>query len=194
MKTDYTLKNNKIKQLANSGEVLFRDSDLAVLWRIASRNTLYTTIKRYVQAGLLERIKHGIYSLQSFEVINPDALGARIIHSYCYISTETVLEREGLLKPKVQSITFVGSSSRKFGVRGHSFSSRKMKDEFLYNTTGMYSKGGVNYASAARAIADILYFNPRYYFDAHSENSIDWGKVAEIQKTIGYPLHSRRKV
>src|SRR3989344_819905 len=117
MNIDPISKNNRIKQLANSGEVLFRDSDLAVLWNTRNRNTLYTSIKRYVQAGLLERIKHGIYSLKSFDDINSDMLGVKIIHSYCYISTETVLEREGLLKPKVQSITFVGSSSRKFGAR-----------------------------------------------------------------------------
>lgn len=188
MRTDLTSKNNRIKELANSGEVLFRDGDLAVLWRITNKNTLYTTIKRYVQAGLLERIKHGIYSLQGFDSINPDVLGAKIIHGHCYVSTETVLEREGLLKPRVQSITFVGSSSRKFGVRDRSFSLRKMKDEFLHNTLDISGKGGVNYASVSRAVADLLYFNPRYYFDKGSKSSIDWKKVNEIQKVIGYSL------
>lgn len=187
-------KNNKIKQLANSREALFRDSDLAVLWNIQNKNTLYTTIKRYVQDGLLERIKHGIYSLRSFDEISSDILGAKVIHGYCYISAETVLEREGLLRPKVQSITFVGGASRKFNVRESSFSVRKMKDEFLHNTIGIYSKGGVNYASVPRAVADLLYFNPRYHFDAGSKDGIDWKQVREMQKAIGFPLYTKRTV
>lgn len=194
MNTDFGSKNNRIKQLANFGEALFRDSDLAVLWNIRNRNTLYTVIKRYVQAGLLERIKHGIYSLQSFSAVNSDTLGAKVIHGYCYVSTETVLEREGLLKPKVQSITFVSSSSRKFLVRDISYASRKVKDEFLYNTMGIYTKGGVNYASVPRAVADLLYFNPRYYFDAGSKDGIDWKQVREMQKAIGFPLYTKRTV
>jgi len=42
----------------------------------------------------------------------------------------------------------------------------------------------INTASLERAVADILYFNPTYYFDAH--NIIDWTKVKNIQKEIGY--------
>ena len=177
MTTAFSTKTNKIKQLANSGEVFFRDSDLAALWKITNKNTLYTTIKRYVQTGVLERVKHGIYSLKGFDAAHSDALGAKIIHGFCYVSAETILEREGLLKPKVHRTTFVGASSKKFSVRDRSFSVRKMKDEFLYNTIGIYRTGGVNYASVPRAVADILYFNPRYYFDGGSRTAIDWKKV-----------------
>src|SRR3989338_4017322 len=192
MTTAFTTKTNKIKQLANSGEVFFRDTDLAVLWNITNKNTLYTTIKRYVRTGALERVKHGIYSLKGFDAAHSDALGVKVIHSYCYISAETVLEREGLLKPKVHRTTFVGASSKKFSVRDCSFAVRKMKDEFLYNTIGIYRKGGVNYASVPRAVADILYFNPRYYFDAGSQNGIDWKEVAKIQGMVGYVAPARK--
>ena len=52
--------NIRIKQLANSGQILFRDIDLAVLWRISNKNTLYTTIKRYTRSGSIERIGSGL--------------------------------------------------------------------------------------------------------------------------------------
>jgi len=35
-----------------------------------------------------------------------------------------------------------------------------------------------------RAVADILYFNPKFYFD--SPNLINWTKVEEIKKKVGY--------
>ena len=48
--------NIRIKQLANSGQIIFRDIDLAVLWRISNKNTLYTTIKRYTKGGGIESV------------------------------------------------------------------------------------------------------------------------------------------
>ena len=184
MNTKYISKNNKIRQIANSGEVIFRDTDLAVIWGMVNKNTLYTTIKRYTQQGLLERVRQGIYSIKSPDTLNPDVIGAKILHEYCYVSVETVLEREGILKQKIRNITFVSGSSKKFSVGIHSFSSRQMKDNFLYNSIGIYAKDGINYASASRAVADLLYFNPKYYFDASL--NINWEKVKEIQKIIGY--------
>jgi len=184
MKITSVSKNNKIAQIANSGEVVFRDTDLAVIWRIINKNTLYTTIKRYVQQGVLERVKYGVYSLKNPKTINPDVIGAKILHQYCYVSTETILERAGILKQKITRVTFVSGSSKKFSVGDYSFSSRQMKDDFLYNNLGIYMKDGINYASIARAVADLLYFNPKYYFDSHM--NIDWDKVREIKKIIGY--------
>ncbi len=176
--------NNKIKQITNSGEVIFRDIDLAVTWRMTNKNTLYTTIKRYAKQGLLERVKQGIYSIKSVDDLNPDAIGAKILHEYCYISAETVLERSGILKQRIQNITFVSSSSKKFSAGAHLFSSRQMKDDFLYNSIGIYARDGINYAEVERAVADLLYFNPKYYFDANAK--IKWRKVKKIQKIIGY--------
>ncbi len=184
MHTIYTSKNNKIKQIANSGEVIFRDTDLAVVWGITNKNTLYTTIKRYVQQGLLDRVRQGIYSMRSSDTLNPDVVGAKILHEYCYLSTETVLERAGILKQKIRNITFISASSKKFSIGAHSFSSRQMKNNFLYNSSGIYFKDGINYACVERAVADLLYFNPKYYFDASV--NIDWKRVEEIKRIIGY--------
>ena len=57
-----------------------------------------------------------------------------------------------------------------------------MKTNFLYNSVGIYEKDGVNYACVERAVADLLYFNPKYYFDASLK--IDWDRVKEIKKLL----------
>ena len=184
MNTKYASKNNKLRQITNSGEVIFRDTDLAVIWGITSKNTLYTTIKRYAQQGLLEKIRQGIYSIKNQNILNPDIIGVKVLHEYCYVSTETVLERAGILKQKISNITFVSGSSKKFSVGGHSYSSRQMKNNFLYNSTGIDVKDGINYACVERAVADLLYFNHKYYFDASI--NINWNRVKEIKKIVGY--------
>ncbi len=59
-----------------------------------------------------------------------------------------------------------------------------MKDEFLFNKTGIVEKDGVKQAITERAVADLIYYSPNYHFDAPS--LIDWRKVKDIQKLIGF--------
>jgi len=65
-----------------------------------------------------------------------------------------------------------------------SFRYRKLKREFLFNPTGIIQQNGVFVATAERAVADMLYFNPKYHFDI--QESIDFDKVKFLQKEIGY--------
>jgi predicted transcriptional regulator of viral defense system len=176
--------NNRLKQLTTSGQILFRDTDLAVLWNITNKNTLYTTIKRYAKSGVLEKMKQGIYSIGVSCSNYLDLLGVKVIHNYCYISTETVLRNEGIIQQNIPYITFVSSLSKRFTVKDQSYISRQLRDEYLYNKEGIYTKDRVNYATLERAVADLLYFNPKYYFDGGLR--VDWKKVKEIQKIIGY--------
>ena len=176
--------NNKIRQLAISGEVVFRDIDMATIWGITNRNTLYTTLKRYNKNKTLEKIKPGIYSILDIKDINPDMIGVKVLHRYCYISMETILRDQGIILQRVPHTTFASDISKRFVVGEYSYISRRLKDIYLYNKEGIYTKDGVNYATIERAVADLLYFNPLYYFD--NARLIDWKKVEEIQKVAGY--------
>lgn len=176
---------HRITSLLQTGDVVFRDIDLAVIWGITNKNTLYTMLKRYSANGVLNRIKPGIYSIIDPSTVSPEIIGAKVLHTHCYVSTETILRDEGIILQNIQHTTFVSSASKKFTVSGHSFISRKLKDIFLYNDAGIYEKNCVLYAMVERAVADILYFNPFYYFD--NDRAIDWKKVRRIQKAIGYP-------
>lgn len=190
-------KNNKIKnlnrfaELAKLGEVAFHTSDLANLWHITNRNTLYTTIKRYVQHGLFFPIHKGFYSIKEPKTLDAQLLGTKALRGNVYVSTETVLVEEGIITQRIPAITLVSGQSKQFSIAGHSYQSRQLSDLFLYQAKGIVTMAnGVRKATKERAIADLLYFNPHAYFDA--VQFIDWKAVRALQAELGYPLTPKR--
>ena len=181
----------RFAELARTGEIIFHSKDLANLWNIAQSNTLHTTIKRYVQKGLLFRIYKGMYSLKPVDQLDPLLLGIKALHSYAYMSCETVLARAGVIQQQITAIMLVSSVSKTFQIGSIRFRSRKLADQFLFNPAGIVSDQGINTATFERAVADMLYFNPRTYFD--NPKKIDWKKVKKVQKEIGYPVVSKRQ-
>ena len=155
---------------------------MALLWNIENRNTLHTTIKRYVQKGVLIRIQKGFYSKVPVDQLNSVKLGMSFLHSFCYLSTESILTREGIISQSIPYITLISSKSKKFKIKGNAYLSRQMKDEFLFNEFGVEKKNNIKQATIERAVADLLYYNPNYHFDGPS--LINWKKVKEIQKKV----------
>ena len=162
-------------QLAKMGEKIFHSNDLANIWQIKDKNTLYTTLKRYAQRGLLNRIYRGFYSLDSINKLNSYLLGVKALNEYCYISTETVLEQAGIIQQKIGYITLVGSKSKRFIIGDNNYYCRQLSDKYLFQDAGIVKKNNINFATVERAAADLLYFNPRAHFDAR--NHINWKKV-----------------
>ncbi len=182
---------NRFAELAKLGEVVFHTGDLANLWRISNKNTLYTTIKRYVEHDLLFRIHKGFYAIKDPKNIDPLLLGVKAMHGNVYVSTETILAEEGVIQQHIPAITLISTLSKRFSVAGHEYQSRQLTDSFLYQSKGITTlANGVRKANRERAIADLLYFNPHAYFDA--EKRIDWKKVRSLQKEIAYPLTPQR--
>lgn len=180
----------RLAKIAKLGQLLFHSSDLASLWQIKNANTLHTTLKRYVQRGLLFRVYKGLYSLKPPKDINPELLGIKSLHRYAYISAEAVLFRAGIISQPPAAITLISDKSRKFSINGRKYYSRKLADRFLYNGAGVSDAGGFLRADANRAMADLLYFNPNAHFDA--EKLINWREVKKIQAAVGYPLTLKR--
>lgn len=173
---------NRFAKLARLGEQVFHTDDLANLWGIDNKNTLYTTLKRYVKAGLIFRVYNGLYSIKPIDKIDPYLLGVRALHKFAYISAETIFSNAGIILQDVKYITIISSESKKFSIDSINYRSRQLDDRFLFNDSGIYIKNGVNVATTERAVADILYFQPNFYFD--NPNKIDWNKVKKIQKDI----------
>lgn len=155
----------RISQLLASGQKMFHTADLAVIWGITDKNNLYTTIKRYVAKKVLFTIHKGFYGLIPVKDLDPYALGVRFLHRYAYVSTETVLSREGLIFQAVYPITIVSDVSRKFQINGQDYYCRKMKSDRLLDPTGIVNKDNCLFADKKRAVSDMLYFNPKYHFD-----------------------------
>lgn len=174
----------RINELLKLNQKLLHTDDLAVLWKIDNKNSLYTQIKRDVKKGVLIPVFKGLYSTIPLSLVDKYLLGVAAIHKYCYVSTETILWEKGILLQKTYKITFASSVSRSFNLGENSYLVRKMDDKYLLQGTGVYEKDGVFYANTERAVADLLYFDPNYYFDASS--LIDWKKVKEIKKEVGY--------
>ena len=178
--------SDRMARLARLGLVIVHASNLANLWRIKNSNTLYTTLRRYAQKGLLFRIYKGMYALKPIDELDPRMLGVKALHRFAYVTAETVLAQHGVILQELSAITLVSSVSRRFSIGSNHYVCRKLKERFLYNPEGIDLDNGVKTATLARAVADILYFNPRAYFD--SARFIDWQLVRQVQSAVGYPL------
>ncbi len=175
---------DKKSALLKQERKLFHTNDLALLWGVTNKNTLYTTIKRYKQSGVLVPIHKGFYSVVPLAELDPIVLGVSSLHNFAYSSTETVLVQEGIIAQTIPAVTLVSGVSKKFELVGNYYVVRKMKEEFLHNDLGIVQKNGYHEATVERAVADLLYFNPRYHFDNHE--LIDWEKVKHIQEEVGF--------
>lgn len=178
----------RIALISAKNEKIFHTSDLGNLWLVKNKNTLYTLLKRYTQSGILKRIYKGLYSLVPIEELDPFLIGAKAIHRYCYISTETILYREAYISQKPNAYTFVSEKSLHFQIGEHSYRSRQLNPQYLFNPDGIVRTDEIFMATPERAIADMLYFNPFFYFD----KKIDWKKIRAVQKKVGYPLTPER--
>jgi hypothetical protein len=175
---------DKYNILLKQNKKTFHASDLALLWGIENKDTLNMTLKRFVDRGVLKRIHKGFYSTTDISDLDPLDLGFSYLNTYSYVSLETVLARDGVIFQEIKYITFVSSKSSKFNIEGIKYSSRQLKDEYLNNTIGVKKVGDHFEASLERAVADMLYYNPKYHVD--NKEIIDFDKVKEIQKEVGY--------
>ena len=179
------MNQNKNAALLQSKQTLFHTRDLAALWNIDNPNTLYTTISRFIRNQTLFPVQKGLYSTLPVEKANPIELGIFLLHRFAYVSTETVLARTGIIHQAVYRYTFVSNIAKSFSYLSHAYVTRKMAEKYLHNPAGIaLNDHNVFVAGSERAIADLLYFQPRYHFDA--SDAVDWKKIHEIQKEVGY--------
>ena len=175
----------RISELIQLDKKIYHTGDLAVLWRLSNRNTLYTAIKRYVQKGVLFPIYKGLYATVPVSTLSPLELGKAILHNYTYLTTESVLAQAGVISQVIYAHTFAAGQSKKVSLGGMQFFYRQLKPEYLHHPAGILNQHGNYIASLERAAADMLYFNPHYYFDI--PEGIDFLRVREIQQEVGYP-------
>ena len=105
-----------MRELIQLDRKIFHTGDLAVLWDIYSKNTLYTTIKRYVKKGILIPVYKGLYSTVPLSRLDPLELGKAIIHRFTYLSTESVLSQAGIIFQATYAYTFVSDLPKKITV------------------------------------------------------------------------------
>lgn len=174
---------DKIGILIQQPQKLFHTSDLKILWNILNQNTLHKTIARLIKKGVLISLQKGFYSIVPLDQLDPVEIGFRAINHFSYLSTESVLAKNGIINQSPNKITFLSSSPTNFNINGVSYLVRQLKPQCLNNTIGIVqSDKGVFMATTERAVADMLYFQPNYHFDA--DNLIDWKLVKNYQQQI----------
>jgi hypothetical protein len=150
-----------ILNLYSSKNTVFTIDEIALLLGNASRDNLKARINYYVKKGKLLNLRKGIYAKREY---NPLELAVRV-YTPSYISLETVLEKEGVIFQKYETIFIVSYLSRKIGIDGRRFQYRRIKEEILINKEGVELKNGYATATKERAFLDALYLYKDYYFD-----------------------------
>lgn len=176
---------DKISILIQQPQKLFHTSDLKILWGVSNQSTLYQTIYRLIKKEIFTRVYKGLYSLVPLNQLDPVEIGFRAINHFSYLSTESVLSKNGIINQSPTKITFVSGSPARFNINGNDYVVRQLKSPCLHNSLGITQNDkGVLMATTERAIADMLYFQPSYHFDA--DNLINWKLVKNYQQQLGY--------
>ena len=187
-----TNQNKRFSDIASMGEVVFHAKDLANLWHIRNKNTLYKTLSRYTASGVIYRVYKGFYSIKKIRDIDPYLLGVKSARGDVYVSCESILFDNAIINQPPREITLIGKASKRFTIGDQKFRSRKLQDDFLFNDAGIQTKNGVRIASVERAVADMLYFSPKKYLDAFNSKMVSWIKVKEIVDKIGYNVRIQK--
>lgn len=172
------IKNMRISpilKLYKSKNTVFTSREIALLWREDNPDRLKNKIKYYLDKGDLIKLRRGVYAKTDFNIREA---GVRV-YKPAYISFETVLATEGIIFQYYKTIFVASYLSREIILEnGQNIKYRKLKNSVLLNQSGIIQVDGVATASPERALLDMLYINPNYYFDNLS--GIDWEKCSEL--------------
>lgn len=156
------MKQDLIYKLYSDRKTVFTLQEIAMLVDETDFNKLKQRINYYVRANKLKNPRRSIYTKKEYSV---EELACKIFKP-AYISLEYVLRKAGILYQYSSQITAISYLSRTINIGKNEFVYRKIKNELLYNTTGIVmSDNGISHASPARAFLDTLYLNKEYYFD-----------------------------
>ncbi|NTW89466.1 MAG: type IV toxin-antitoxin system AbiEi family antitoxin domain-containing protein [Candidatus Moranbacteria bacterium] len=173
-------KGNFLEILLRSSKTVFSVQDVALLWGESESATITNRLKKYIRAGKLLRVRHGLYAKD--ENYDRYELATRI-YTPSYIGFETVLTREGVSFQYYGNIFVASYLNREIEANGQKINYVRMKSSVLSDTTGIDHRNGVAWATKERAFLDRLYVTKEYYFD--SLNVLDWDKVFEILPVYG---------
>ncbi len=183
----YKIRNtSKQAILLKQDKKIFSLNDLTVLWGIENRGTLTTTIRRYKERSILYGLKKGLYSVLPIEKLDVYELGCALCGSFSYVSTETVLVNEGIIMQALNAVTLVGQKNMTFTIGDNYYICRYLNPKFLVNRVGIDDTLRYSVATKERAISDMLFFNPKYYFDNKlAVKNID---VIKLKKVYNYKM------
>lgn len=172
-------------KLKNNTQTVFSFSDLSHIADGYTGLKLNSALKYSLAQGDICRITRGIYSLSS------DYSRLEFANKYkipSYISTYTVLQKNGVVFQPYSTIYVISNRSQEIEIDGQKYIYRKIKDSILLNPLGIKNINGVEMASSERAICDKLYLDGNEYFD--NLRSVDW----DLMKQLNNQVYSNNKI
>lgn len=180
-----------LKKLRDLNKPFFTIADLEKITRLP-RNSLYVALKRWVDAGIIERAGQGIYAPLTGD-ISLEKIAAQL-YVPNYLSFESALAKNGILNLIPYTLTFATTrKTRKFTLRKRAIEFRQISPQFFF---GYEMRNGVDMATPEKAFIDELYFlcRGKTKLDLDELNLKNLSPKL-LKKYAGrYPLYVRRRL
>jgi len=152
-----------IFELYKDKRTVFTFPEIAMLINEPNASKLKQRLNYYVRTKKLKNPRRGIYTKENYSV---EEMACKVFKP-AYISLEYVLQKAGIIFQYYTQVTNISYLSRTININGHLFEYRKIKNDILYNTTGIEIRdNGISIASPERAFLDILYLKKEFSFDS----------------------------
>ncbi|GAG62184.1 hypothetical protein ES702_02788 [subsurface metagenome] len=148
-----TMSNIKLLQtLRGFNKTYFTVADLEKILEL-ERDSLYVTLNRLVKAGVLIKLRRGVYQPE-FQSLELEKVANEIYYP-SYLSFESALSRYGILSQIPYTLTFATTKrSKKLTLSGREVEYRQLKKDYFFAYT---IKEGIYIAEPEKAILDQLY-------------------------------------
>lgn len=147
------MSNIKLLQtLRGFNKTYFTVADLEKILEL-ERDSLYVTLNRLVKAGVLIKLRRGVYQPE-FQSLELEKVANEIYYP-SYLSFESALSRYGILSQIPYTLTFATTKrSKKLTLSGREVEYRQLKKDYFFAYT---IKEGIYIAEPEKAILDQLY-------------------------------------
>ena len=141
-----------IKSLERLNKPFYSIADLEKITGLP-RKSLYVTLRRLVDRGILERIGPGVYRLFTSKA-SAEKIAA-LLYMPNYLSFEFLLSRYGVLNLVPYTITFATTrKTKRITLLGRDIEYRQIKKGLFW---GYEIKGGIYVAKPEKAFLDLVY-------------------------------------
>jgi predicted transcriptional regulator of viral defense system len=121
------------------------------------RNSLYVALKRWVAAGIIEKVAQGIY-LPMGSIVPVENIAAQL-YIPNYLSFESALAKYGILSLIPYTLTFATTrKTKKYTLRKQEIEFRQIDRRLFF---GFEMRDGIYIASPEKAFLDEVYFVAR---------------------------------
>jgi len=177
-----------IKTLERINKPFYSIADIEKITGV-SRKSIYVTLNRLVEKGILERIGTGVYRLFTAKVSVEKIAGSLYMPNY--LSFESALSRHGILNLVPYTLTFATPRKTKRSViEGRDVEFRQVKKDLFW---GYQVQGGIYVAKPEKAFLDLVYLASRGIasidLDEMNLKKLSMIRVKEFSKK--YPEYTR---